>query len=250
MFGAFDRFDTFGAATRAAIFHTPGALPDVDFVAGHISYTTLRARYPDAQLVTVLREPVSRLLSHWLYWRGHNDAQLAGWGAWAEIVKLSRGPLVAFLKDQRLACQNDNQVVRMLLWPHALIPADRFIDPADDAALLADAYDRISDFDFIDVVEGGGPGDRMQVWLGRPVVLERRNETGEIPAHLRNPLDREMTPAALGWLARCSRLDTQLWLKTAACYRSYDSAERLAETSRLVNVARFAGLLACPSATA
>ena len=242
MFGAFDAFDTFDPATRAAVFLSPAALPDVDLVAGHISCSTLRARYGGAQLVTVLREPVSRLLSHWLFWRGHGDAQLVGWGTWAEVVRLARLPLEDFLGDPRLACQNDNQVVRMLLWPHALLPANAFIDAAHDAVLLAQAEDRLRSFDFSDIAEGC-LAERLRRWLRRPFVLEHRHETAVMPAHLRLPLEQALTEAAFDALDRCSRLDRQLWLTAAQRDMSAEGARRLAERTRLVNVARFAGLM-------
>ncbi len=244
LFGAFDAFDSFDDITRAAVYAAPEALPDADLIAGHFALSTLQARYGHAQLMTVLREPVSRLLSHWLFWRGHDDGRLAGWGAWGEVVRLSRLPLGVFLSDARVACQTDNQAIRMLLWPHALIPEGGFIAHEHNAALIGEALDRLSVFNFVDVAESPELPDRLQGWLGRPFVLRRRNETPAVPAHSRRPLDRELSDAALERLHECCRLDQQLWRAVAMRHRTADGAARLARDAQLVNIARFAGLMA------
>lgn len=242
LFGQFDAFHTLDIAARAAIHLSPDTLPDVDFIAGHFGCSTLRARYPCAQVVTVLREPVSRLLSLWLFWRAHLDTQLTEWGAWGDVVRLSRLDLATFLGDPRVACQTDNQAVRMLLWPHTLVPAGGFIDPAHDGVLLAEAMDRLERFDYVDVAEQGLT-ERLQAWLGRPFTLERRNETQSVPADLRIPLHTQLSPTAMTRLAECSRLDHRLWLSVAQSRLPLSDAARVAEQARLVNTARFAALM-------
>lgn len=53
LFGKFDAYETIPEETRRGVFPNPESLPaDVELVGGHISYSTLRARYPQAQLVT------------------------------------------------------------------------------------------------------------------------------------------------------------------------------------------------------
>ena len=41
----------------------------IDFVAGHMAYSTLIQSRPAARFMTVLREPRSRILSLWMFWR-------------------------------------------------------------------------------------------------------------------------------------------------------------------------------------
>jgi hypothetical protein len=42
-------------------------------------------------LLTVLRGPNSRLLSHWLFWRSHRDTELERWGVLADPASTHPG---------------------------------------------------------------------------------------------------------------------------------------------------------------
>jgi hypothetical protein len=160
-------FDSMDESLRRQIYSSPSSLPEhANLVAGHFALSTLLTAYPLAQRLTILREPFSRLLSHWLYWRQYADTDLAAWGDWAAQVRMSRQPLVDFLSASSLACQTDNLMLRMLLWPHPLITADHFINPVHDHRLLRDAMMRLRNFDFVDVLEDGALVDNLQRWLG------------------------------------------------------------------------------------
>src|ERR1700679_2070305 len=53
LFGSFNRFQEMRRELRELIHVNIEGIPsDADFVAGHISLSTLRRRYPEAQLVT------------------------------------------------------------------------------------------------------------------------------------------------------------------------------------------------------
>jgi hypothetical protein len=190
----------------------------------------------------VLREPTLRLLSLWMFWRGHSDARLAAWGSWGDDVRLARRPLADFLRAPSLACQTDNQAVRMLLSPHRLIPANGFIDPRHDAILLARATRRLRRFAYADVLESDRFLEDWQDWLGAPMSLPKLNETAEVPAPLRSRLDAEMTGDALDCLHRCARLDVQLWRHVAGWRLA--QTERLREQAVLRGVARYAAMMA------
>lgn len=244
LFGDFTDFAGFGETPRRAMFLSPDRFPDADLIGGHLAYSTLRRHYPDAQCVTVLREPVCRLLSHWLFWRGHDDDRLAEWGSWADRVRLSRQPLAAFLGARSLACQNDNLVVRMLLWPHKLIPPADFIDPAHDRRLLAEARRALAGFGAVDIVENPTVFGRLKGWLGATAAPDRRNETGCIPPALRRPLQTELTTEALDLVAERSRLDLELWNDAARAILPGCDIDRLREQAMLHGIARAALLMA------
>jgi hypothetical protein len=152
-FGRFGEFETISEEFRQQICLDHSDLPGSDFVSGHIAFSTLFQRYGTANLLTILREPTSRILSHWLYWRAYTDEQLAPWGKYAEYVKQARGPLVNFLECKEIAAQTDNVSVRMLLWPHRLIPPDGFINPRNDDTLIREAIGRLKHFAFVDIIE-------------------------------------------------------------------------------------------------
>ena len=63
-FGTFRDFASFDADLRAKVFLSADDLPaSADLVRGHIALSTFRARYPRAECMTILREPMSRTLS-------------------------------------------------------------------------------------------------------------------------------------------------------------------------------------------
>jgi hypothetical protein len=233
---------------RCRIYDSPHSLPQpADLIVGHFAFSTLRQAYPSAQLLTLLREPCSRLLSHWLFWRQHTDTELAPWGRMAERVQKSRQPMSAFLIDSKLACQTDNLMLRMLLWPHPLFPQDQFIDPANDACLLREAITNLDQFDFADVVENGTFKDRLQCWLGRPFTYDRVNETKPIPQRFRSPLHSELTQEAVDLLEARSRLDFHLWAEIVRRRLPDRDVSRLRKQTLLANVARHGVLMAASS---
>ena len=132
----------------------------------------------------------------------------------------------------------------MLLWPHPLIPEDRFIDPANDKRLLLEATQRLLKFDFVDIVDSGTFVKRLESWLGKPFRYGNVNETRSIPAPFRSPLNRELSADAVDLLELRSRLDLRLWSKIAARYVPDRDVPRLRQQTILANVARYGGLMA------
>lgn len=245
LFGTFSQFSTIDAAIRQNIYLSSDAMPrDADFVAGHIALSTLVSVFNTGQLLTLLREPFCRLLSLWLYWRQYDDQLLAAWGEWMDRVRLAHQDFSTFLDARIIAPQIDNIFVRMLLWPHVLIPEDDFIDPADDPQLVAEATNKLSQFAFLDVVENSALFDRLGAWLGRPVANTRINDTETMPVPLRRPLHRQLTQSVYEQLESRSRLDIQLWKHVARQSMPNADINKLLERTRLDHVARYAGMMA------
>jgi len=246
-FGAFDRFDTMSPEMRSRVFVTPDEVPaGADFIYGHISDSFLRYAYPEAQYLTLLREPRARLLSLWAFCRTQSDAFLAPWGAWAERIRRARAPLRTFLADRTLADITDNVAVRMVLGPHRLIPNDDVIASSADGELIDQAVERLRNYAYVDLVENPATADNLARWIGRPVELPRVNETPAMPAVLRTPLERELDPETLRLMTELGRLDTALWQAVAGC-RIHDSDPvGFADTSFSATVARHAVLFADP----
>lgn len=242
-FGGFSDFASIPAENRDYIHHTSDSLPrNETFVRAHMALATLRAAYPDGRFMTVLREPVCRVLSHFVFWRGFTAAQDHGWGGWAARSGLARGSLGAFLEAPEVACQIDNVATRLLLWPHPAIPENGMIDPADDAGLIEAALALLGGLDFVDYVENKGFFDNLAAWLGADVARpDRLNASGGMPAALRVCLDNELTAAACGSLAARSRLDLALW--EAVVRRRGGEAGQVRGTALAHGVARVARLL-------
>jgi len=245
LFGAFDRFDTIDPELRRGIYQNPEDVPrDGDFIHGHMGFSTLTASYPGAQLVTFLREPRARLLSHWVYWRAQEPDHTSLWGEWERQSLAARDGLGDFLGRRDVAAQIDNLSLRMLLWPNTLLPDADFIDERDDEILLGEAFSRLRRFAYADVIENPRLVEELSAWCGGQVVYPSVNETPNVPPALRLTLYREFSSVAFERLHARSRLD--LWLWTALAERRVRGADvaRLCEHAFARAVARCAGLLA------
>ena len=152
---AFGAFDTVSPELLRHIY-IDGRLPDLGaaFVTDHIARSTLIARRPGVQHLTVLREPRSRLLSHWLFWRGLTDEQLRGWGIAGPCREYRPQAAIGLIPPPTpppLAIPT--MAVRMLVWPHPDIPADGFIDEGADHRIISAALAAVETFAFADIVE-------------------------------------------------------------------------------------------------
>ena len=245
LFGDFQAFDTFAPSERNRIYVDPSDVPaNGDFVSAHMAFSTLLLRYGSANYLTVLREPVSRILSNWIFWRAAPDEYLTQIGGWAEYVGQAQKPIYKFLSREDLACVIDNLTVRMLLWPHPLIPNEGFIKPKYDKILLKEAIDRLKQFSFADIIENSRIQENLQTWLGRSLTCSRANETVAVPAPFRGSLHDELTAEAIALLETRSRLDLSLWLSITKERVSGIDPNELRRVILLRNVARCASLLA------
>ena len=218
LFGDFTEWNSLLPDLRRDVYLSPEEMPrNAGLIMGHFALSSLRARYPWARLVTVLREPESRLLSHFVYWRSQTDAMLRNAGPlWSRRVATARGTLEDFLADPSVAAQTDNIVTRMLLWPDDGVPPGGFIDPADDARLLADARRRLRDFSHVGFVEQpGGIFPGLARMLHHKLEDRHLNETAPVPAELALDLGRALTPRVRHLLVERSRLDLALWQDAA-----------------------------------
>lgn len=244
LFGEFRAFESIPTCKRSAIYLDASDVPaHGDFVAAHMAFSTLRSHYGTANYLTVLREPMSRILSHWLYWRSFSEDQLSAWGKWAEYMREARNPLEHFLSCPRVACQVDNVSVRMLLWPHRLIADDDFIDQRNDEALVNEAVGQLCQFGFADVIENLDMPLNLQSWLGQAVQYVPINKTAPIPLPLKRPLHSELTPKAIDLLEKRARLDQRLWTLLATHRISRTSAETLQRRAILHNATRHSWLM-------
>jgi hypothetical protein len=213
--GTFRSFETMSPGLRQMI--CADVLPPakgIDFVTGHMAYSTLIKSRPSARLMTVLREPRARILSLWMFWRSTPAETLSDFGGFGRILRLARQPLAEFLRHPDAAHQIDNIAVRMLLWPHPLIVDNDFIDDASDERLINEAMERLKAFDFTDFIENPQFENNVRNFLARPFAYRRVNET-IVPSEFRFSLKEELTAEALFLIERRSRLDRKLWSAVA-----------------------------------
>jgi hypothetical protein len=155
-------------------------------VSGHFSLPTLLQITVASSIATVLREPRSRLLSLFMYWRipGISDF-LAPYSA-SEHAKL---PLSEFLSVPVLAPAIDNQICRMLLYGDQRLPALSFAVQSDVKSIASDAIDRLDTLGLVSVLEFGN-----SVWRGLAHMFEVELE----PLKMNVTEDRGTTPIGPG----------------------------------------------------
>jgi len=212
-FGPFTTFEQLNTHLRRQLVLQPqGIPPHADAVMGHLSPSTTRARFAELTQLTLLREPRTRIVSHWLYWRAQTTQSMRGWGDWAAYVKFARASLAYFLDDPDAAFATDNVITRCLVWPHPLTPEDDFIDPAHDEELVDTARTALQGFDFVGVLEDQLVAERLAHFLDTPLHPEssaessfpRRNANWDIAEECHDASATEL-------LVERSRLDAVLW---------------------------------------
>lgn len=246
MFGTFSDWGSVDASRRSMVVGVDGRLapqPPGLLVNSHAALSTTRSAYPDAEHIIVLREGVSRLLSSWLYHRTMEDAELDLWGGWAPTWRSAHGSLADYLELNSHAAELDNTTVRQLLWPHPAIPADGFIDPNDDEALLQAARDKMRHFSFVTVLEDPGWRRSLEGWFGTAIAMPKLNVTPDTKAQLPDHSSGGQRELAETRLETFSRLDNALWLEVATAALGGERAAVVFRDTREHALRRYAEVL-------
>jgi hypothetical protein len=244
-FGTFRDVDSFAPHVRRHIYPHVTDMPyDADFVTGHIAYSSISRRYPGIHFITVLREPLCRLMSFWMFQRSHGEAGVAPWGDYGPQQRLAQRPLVEFLRNATVASETDNIVCRKLLWPNSLVPDDNFVHYKDDQAILLLALDKLSRFDFVEVLENTALVDNFSTWLDLPFKLCVANETLVIPPSHRTPFEQQLTEEACALMQYRCRLDRMLWEAVVKSKMPSVDVNHLRHIHFTQNVARYSRLMA------
>lgn len=127
------------------------SLRDRSVVSGHFSLSTLLQVTDPSGIATVLREPRTRVLSHWAYWRC--SAMVRRLLQRFPPVRHAQRPLAEFLSEPSVAPVTDNLICRMILGDHALIPNVGFIANRDLEAVAAATIAQLKRFGSVGIVE-------------------------------------------------------------------------------------------------
>jgi hypothetical protein len=253
--GDFEAFDTMDIDLRAGVFRDETEIPaDVDFLAGHFGWGMLRAWSPEAKLMTVLREPRSRLLSYWFYLGNYSDNVLSLYGDFGARLALARKNFGEYISMSQIACQTDNLMTRMLVWPHPACQATEFISAEMDDTLLMIAFERLNQFDFVGMIEDPRLRDRLFLWLkstyrfSRWTSLEKffdrkykinTNEASTPNPGLRQSIAVELDEKTMRRLELSSRLDKILWMKIASRFLEAEEPRAAADQEFLRSTKKF-----------
>lgn len=208
----------------------PLRLREFDAASGHFALSTMLTGFDAADLVMLLREPRSRLLSHYEYWRGLPSNLRSEDSTWSVTASARDLDFDAWLHDSRAAYQTDNVVVRTLLDGHSAIPDDDFIAPDDIDALTAQALRAAASIGWVDVVERGpAMWDGLAARIGRALDRPQMNTT-ERRAELPTNVAAMLSDRAVTALHHRTTGDRAIW-DAAARRRGIDDAGLLAETA-------------------
>jgi hypothetical protein len=183
LFCDFDDFDSLRPEARSQVVTNSRELQSLGryrAVSGHFSLTALLQIADASSISTVLREPRTRLLSLYMYWRTPNIGDF--WTPY-RVTEYAQRPFSAFLSESRVAQTVDNQVCRMLLHPDSRLPESGFAAQSDIESIAADAIERLDALGFVGVLELGD-----SVWQGlarlfdvklKPAKLNVTEELGD-----------------------------------------------------------------------
>lgn len=125
------------------------ALANHPVVSGHFSLPTLLRVAAPSSVATALREPRSRLLSHFAYWRLSTGLR-STWRGYPPLEHALRS-LDEFLAEPQIAQATDNLLCRMLLFGDPRIPELDFI--TDPEAIALQAIAALKTLGFVGIVE-------------------------------------------------------------------------------------------------
>ena len=201
-------------AVHDQVLDSPSQLTTVDAVAGHLMLDTLLTRFDVGDVAAVVREPRSRLLSHYEYWRGLDDAARMRELPWESSRSARSLDFAEWLDDESIAYQIDNTLIRQLV-RDAAIPENAFI-PNDQLRRLARiASGRIRKLGWVGLVEqGAATWESLCRFVGAPLDVQRVNVT-EHRQDLPVDVDALLTRSVPALAARTAG-DAIVWQAAAA----------------------------------
>lgn len=239
LYGAYDEYETWDQGRRPWLFLSHKEIPKgKNFLFGHIAFSNIKKSYNNAHVFTIIRNPFSRILSLWTFWRSKPDGLESDIGTYAENVYLSRRSLESFLRNTSIAAQTDNVVARMLLWPHSLVPDDDFIDDRHLAEIVSLSLSRLNEFGFVDIYENRNLIKNFQDWLGHSLDVKLYNETCPVPNQYRSTMQLELTPECCRLMRERTLVDQAIWESVAERQLGIDSIISLNSLSVKSSISR------------
>jgi len=215
-FGAFTEWHTMAPGVRDSVFHPDGPTRATDRAArafsGHITYRSLVALVEPTDILTVLREPRSRLLSHHAYLLSVPDAVYAGFGTY-DAYRPAFAGLTDFLSDPVTAHQTDNLQVRMLA--DVELDPTRHLTDAEQSAAAAAARRNLGTLGCTTFVEAPTFWRDVSSFVGITTPEPRENVTsGSTGA--RRFRESPLTDEAVALLDRRTAADRVIYLEVVA----------------------------------
>ena len=193
---------------------TPEFIADAKLIWGHYDMPALGRLGPERRIITILREPVARIVSLYYFWRSIHPSQL-GDVSDTRVMAAQELDLLGFLHSdlQPLRDSIDNVYVRRLAGLYGGATAH---DPLaqDPEGAVRRAIESLDNIVFVGISEYMPESFRgMEKVLGISLGLSQRlNDAAANPTHhptLFQAVERQaMTPEIQATLAHLTRLDT------------------------------------------
>lgn len=181
-FCQFDAYDELLPETRATVAATDDEILELGAyraLGGHFALPNLLKITPAANIATVLREPRTRLLSLYAYFR-LSPWLIDFWQPYA-LPTVGRRALDEVLADPQLAVATDNVVCRYLMHGDRRLPSEEFIASHNVAAVAAEAIGRLDSLGFVGVLELGEPTwSGFGSFFGVTMTERRDNASGSL----------------------------------------------------------------------
>lgn len=198
------------ARSQVAWDDRPTGVGDYAF-ANHWSLPTLLTTFDAPDIATVLRDPLSRILSYVEYARSLPTSLHRVWYPDTLPLDLCRMPLLEILTLPAASRATDNLITRQVCWHDPRVPIGAFITDDDAAALATDTIAALSGLGTVALVEQGDEMWRqLSQWLGAEVPVQRSNETPtrQLPGIIRRARD---VADAIDVLAQRTQADLPVW---------------------------------------
>ena len=207
------------------------------YMVGHFALPTITRSFDAADVVSILREPRARLLSHYTFWRSWSAAAHEEWVSY-NVSSLATSSLVDFCTHGAAAHQTDNLITRMIVGDHPLIPVDGLIAAADRDELTRLGLEQIDRLGFVDVLErGDATFAALEQWFGSPLEAVRLNET-DLDKGPPLQVDEVTDPRVHSLLEDRTVIDQVLWRHVAMrAGLSADEAQALGDRTAAASLA-------------
>jgi hypothetical protein len=188
------------------------------FFSGHYHFDQIRLVPGARYVLTVLRDPIERVLSNYYFWRRHRPAIIEAFDL--DGPRIARnGTLLTFLESEHPVVResSDNQVARYLAGNVEVDSEGRFhliedgsSRPITRSEVLERALSNLSSIDTVGFVNDleGVYATVASDWGWLPIVpLPRLNTRTTVDDNLEEVLEEETTPAIASVLHRFTELD-------------------------------------------
>lgn len=120
-------------------------------LTGHFALDTILDYDPEI-IITILREPRSRILSHYFYWRSLPLEVAMSWFPYSVSMYAKTQSFEEFIENNKVADQIDNLLCRQIA-DQKLIPKERYIREDEDECIIQNCLERINLFSYIGFTE-------------------------------------------------------------------------------------------------